>query len=178
MKGLLRCLRYDWPLHFVLLFTNWLPDNILFLRLRGGMARLFFGSCGPDLRLGRNISFYNPASIHIGSHVFIGLGCWFMAGEQILIGDEVLFGPYCVVSSSNHTRKLGSFRYGKTFLSPVKVGNGSWIASHVVLTAGSNVGDGTLIAAGAVVGDFFPASVLVGGIPGKLIKKIQDDRPK
>ncbi|MCO5259133.1 MAG: hypothetical protein M9916_03230 [Crocinitomicaceae bacterium] len=57
MTNLIRLLRYDWPLHFVLLLTNWLPDNVVFLRLRGYLAHFFFLSCGKNLRLGRNLTF-------------------------------------------------------------------------------------------------------------------------
>lgn len=175
MKGLLRCLRYDWPLHFVLLLTNWLPDNVVFLRLRGALARPFFASCGTDLRLGRNITFYNPASIFFEKSIYIAFGCWFMAGEKIFVGDETIFGPYCVVASSNHTRLHGSFRFGPPAQSPVRIGRGVWVASHVVITAGTEIGDGSLIAAGSVVNGDIPASVLSGGLPAKIIKELTNE---
>ncbi len=70
-----RLLRYDLPLHFVLRLTNWLPDNVMFIRLRGRLARPFFKSCGTRLGLGRNITFYNPSKIEIGEDVYIGYGC-------------------------------------------------------------------------------------------------------
>lgn len=175
MKGLLRCLRYDWPLHFVLLLTNWLPDNVLFLRLRGWLVRPFFASCGPDLRLGRNITFYNPSSIFLGKSIYIALGCWFMAGEKISVGDETIFGPYCVVTSSNHTSLHGSFRYGMPSQLPITIGRGVWVASHVVLAAGTKVGDGSLIAAGAVVNSEIPCFTLAGGLPAKIIKELPNE---
>ena len=84
-------LRYEWPLHVVLLLTNWLPDNVIFLRLRGLLASFFLGECGDDLRLGRNVTFYNPSKIRIGSHVYLAYGCLCLAGDQpISIGDEVI----------------------------------------------------------------------------------------
>jgi len=175
MKGLLRCLRYDWPLHFVLLLTNWLPDNVLFLRIRGALARPFFASCGPNLRLGRNITFYNPASIFLGKSIYIAFGCWFMAGDKIFVGDETIFGPYCAITSSNHTRLHGSFRFGPPTQLPITIGRGVWVASHVVLAAGPSIGDGSLIAAGAVVNCDVPCSVLSGGLPAKTIKQLADD---
>lgn len=105
--------RYDWPLHLVLFLTNWLPDNVIFLRLRGYLARPFFKECGGDLRLGRNVSFYNPSNIVFGSNIYIAYGCWFSAGDRIEVEDEVLFDPYVCVASSNHTRLGGSYRYGQ-----------------------------------------------------------------
>ena len=52
-------------LHFVLLFTNWLPDNVIFLRFRGFLANFFLMGTCKNLRIGRNVTFYNPSKIYI-----------------------------------------------------------------------------------------------------------------
>lgn len=174
MTGLKRLLRYDWPLHFVLLLTNWLPDNVIFLRLRGGLARLFLGCCGRNLRLGRNVTFYNPAAIQLGRDVYVAQGTWFMAGETITVGDEVLFGPYCVVVSSNHSRVNGSFRFGPAMREPIKIGRGCWFGAHVTVTAGSSVGDGVLVAANSVVAGVIPGGHLAAGLPARVIKALDE----
>ena len=174
INNLLRNLRYDWPLHFVLFSTNWLPDNVIFLRLRGTLSRPFLGSCGTNLRLGRCITFYNPASIHIGRDTYIAHGCWFLAGGQIKVGNEVMFGPYCVVVSSNHTRLNGSFRFGQPEKLPISIGCGSWVASHVSITAGSNIGKGVLVAAGAVVTGEIPPNMVIGGVPARVLEEIDE----
>ena len=175
MGKLVRLLRYDWPLHFVLLLTNWLPDNVIFLRLRGFLARPFLGNCGKNLRLGRNITFYNPSKIKIGRDVYIAYGCWFMAGGSISVGNEALFGPYCAVVSSNHQRIGGSFRYGEPIHAPISVGFGSWVGANVTLTAGSSIGKGSLVAAGAVVSGVFPDNTMLGGVPACGIKSLESE---
>ncbi|MDD3580666.1 MAG: acyltransferase [Desulfobacca sp.] len=169
-----RLLRYDWPLHLVLFFTNWLPDNVVFLRLRGWLARPFFGKCGVDLRLARNLTFYNPSQMELGKNIYIAYGCWLNAGEKIYIGDEVIFGPYCVVSSSDHTRHHGSFRYGEPKREPIRIGKGSWIASHVIVTAGSEIGAGSIIAAGAVVKGKIPSDALAAGLPARVVGELSN----
>lgn len=45
----------------------------------------------------------------------------------------------------------------------------SWIASHVVVTAGCTIGENCLIAANAVVTHEIPANVIAGGIPARII---------
>lgn len=174
MKKLFRLCRYDWPLHFVLLLTNWLPDNVACLRLRGGLARRFLGACGTNLWLGRNITFYNPSGTVFGSNIYVAYGCWFMAGERITVEDEVIFGPYCVIVSSNHTRSAFSFRFGKPQQLPIRVGRGTWVAAHVTLTAGSSVGSGSLIGANSVVRGEIPDNVLAAGVPARVMKKYGD----
>ena len=166
-------IRYDWPLHLVLALTNWLPDNVIFLRLRGFLASKFFGECGEDLRLGRNVSFYNPGKISLGSHIYMAFGCLYIAGDKpISIGDEVIMGPYCVLASNNHTALGNSFRYGKPESAPIVIKAGCWLGAHVVVTAGSIIGHGVLVAAGAVVTGSIPDRVLVGGMPAKVIKEL------
>jgi len=172
MQKLIRILRYDWPLHFVLLMTNWLPDNVIFLRIRGFLARPFLGKSGKNLRLGRNITFYNPSMINIGRDVYIAYGCWFMAGERITVADEVLFGPYCVVVSSNHQKVGNSFRFGKAVQAPISIGFGSWVGAHVTLTSGTKIGDSCLVAAGAVVTDKFQDNIILGGVPARVLKHL------
>lgn len=173
MKKLRRLFRFDWPLHFALLLTSWLPDNVVFLRLRGLMARPFLGRCGANLRLGRDVTFYNPAKIELGSDVFVAKGAWFMAGELIRVGNGAVFGPYCVVVSSNHTRLEGSYRFGPPDLAPIDIGPGCWLAAHVTVTAGSRVGYGALVAANSVVSGDLPAGWIAGGLPAKPIRQLE-----
>lgn len=168
LDRLRRCIRHDWPTHFFLVFTNWLPDNGPFLRLRGMLVSPFLGSAGRNLRLARNVVIYNPACLHVGNDVYIAHGCWFGAITDIFIEDEVIFGPYCVVISSNHTRMNGSYRYGDVQVDAIKVKRGAWIAAHTVITAGSEIGSGTLVAANSVVVGKLPDHVLVAGSPAKV----------
>lgn len=172
MNKIYRLLRYDWPLHFVLLFTNWLPDNVAVLRLRGWLAHFFLGNCGKDLRLGRGVVFYNPSEIIIGKNVYIAYGNWFSASTSIVLGDEVVLGPKNVFASGNHTKEGGSFRYGKPDISPIKVGKGSWIGANCTITAGIEIGAGSVIGANTVVTKNVPDNVLFAGNPGKVIKEI------
>lgn len=174
MARLARILRYDWPLHTVLWLTNGLPDNVAFLRLRGRLARPFFGRCGSTLNLGRNVSFHNPAQIFLGDYVHISYGCFLMATDRIVIEDEVMFGPYCVLVSGNHGRKNGSYRFGEAILAPIRIGKGTWLGTHAVVAAGVDLGEGCLAAAGAVVAESFPANSMLGGVPARLIKKIDE----
>ena len=174
MIGIWRNLRYDLPFHFVVLLTNWLPDNGPFQQLRGALAGRFLGSCGANLRLGRNITVYNPAQVHVGRDVYIALGTWIMADEPIHIEDEVLIGPYCMVVSAEHTRTQGSYRWGKVVGKPIRIGKGSWLAGRVTVTAGVRIGSGALVAAGAVVMADVPSDMVVGGIPARMWMEAHD----
>jgi acetyltransferase-like isoleucine patch superfamily enzyme len=175
MNKIWRLIRFDWPLHFVFLLTNWLPDNIIFLRLRGMMITPFLGSCGKNLRIGRNVTFYNPAGIRIGNNVYIAYGCWFLAGGEINIGNEVLLGPYVVISAGNHTRKNNSYRFGNVEILPVSIGDGTWIGSHVTILGGASLGSGCMVGSNAcVVRGNIPDNYFIAGVPAVLKKELAD----
>lgn len=175
MNGKYRLLRYDWPLHFVLFLTNWMPDNVLFLRVRGWLAHWFLRACGKDLRLGRGLTFYNPSKIFIGDHVYIAKGNWFASGTDIRIGDEVIFGPYSVMTSSNHTMLNGSYHYGEPIRKPIDIGAGSWIAANCTIVAGTTIGQSCLIAANTVAHGDIPDRAIFGGVPGRVIRIVDEE---
>lgn len=168
-----RLFRYDWPLHLVLLLTNWLPDNVVFLRLRGAVARFFLGACGANLRLGRNVTFYNPSQARLGRDVYIAYGCWIGAVGEVEIGDEVMFGPYVVLSAGNHTRLDGSYRYGAPERLCIAIGKGCWIGAHVTVLGGVTLGSGCIVGSNAcVTRGVVPAGCFLAGVPAEIKKEL------
>lgn len=49
------------------------------------------------------------------------------------------------------------------------VGNDVWIGHNVIIKAGSRIGDGAVVGAGAVVTKDIPPYAIVGGVPAKII---------
>lgn len=54
---------------------------------------------------------------------------------------------------------------------PITIGNDVWIGTNVVVMDGVNIGDGSIIASGSVITKDVEPYGVVGGIPGKLIRK-------
>ncbi len=171
MNKFYRLIRYDWPLHFILTLTNWFPDNIALLRLRGFLCRPFFKKAGSNIQIGRGVTFYNPSNVTIGSDVYIAKDCWFSAGEEIVIGNKILFGPYVVVVTGNHSIAKGSYYDGPPVeRKKVVIGDGSWIGAHATILSGVEIGATTLLAANAVLSVSTEPRSIYGGIPAKFIK--------
>ncbi len=53
---------------------------------------------------------------------------------------------------------------------PVEIGNDVWIGANAILLPGVKIGDGAVVAAGAVVTKEVEPYAIVGGIPAKIIK--------
>ena len=55
---------------------------------------------------------------------------------------------------------------------PIHIGKNVWIGANATVLAGVNIGDGAVVAAGAVVTKDVEPNTIVGGVPAKLLKKI------
>lgn len=171
MNKYLRLLRYDFPMHFVLFFTNWLPDNVVFIKLRGRLASPFFKSCGKNLGLARNITFYNPSTISLGSDVYFGYGCW--VSGPFNVEDEVLFGPYCVIAPGNHQRSMNSFRFSELSEGVATVNHGAWLGAHSLLIGTRPIlGEGSVLAANSTLINQAEPNSIYAGNPAKKIKNL------
>lgn len=56
---------------------------------------------------------------------------------------------------------------------PIKIGNKVWIGSNATILPGVTVGDGAIIAAGAVVTKDVDSMSIVAGVPAKFVRKIK-----
>ena len=110
-------------------------------------------------------------NIHLGKRVTINAGCCFQDQGGIEIGDDVLIGHQVVITTINHD--LHPLRRGNMTPAPVKIGKKVWIGSHATILPGVTVGNGAVIAAGAVVTKDVPPNTVVGGVPAKVIKEIE-----
>ncbi len=112
-------------------------------------------------------------NIKVGKNVFINSGCCFQDQGGIEIGDNVLIGQQVVIATLNHD--LNPQRRANMLPAPVKIGDGVWVGAHATILAGVTIGDGAVIAAGAVVTRDVPANTVVGGVPAKIIKSIEEN---
>lgn len=145
---------------------------------RGNLYRPFLKKCGKCFKVYSQAFIYNPNGLSVGDYVCIAFNAYLGAGAEIFIDDGATVGPFALVSASTRTRKDGSYRTGKIKCEPVYIGKGTQIAGHAVVTAGVSIGNGCLVAAGCVVTESFPDDVLIAGVPGKIIKKVDEKDEK
>ena len=111
-------------------------------------------------------------NITVGKNVFVNSGCCFQDQGGIEIGDNVLIGQQVVLATLNHD--LSPKKRANMTPAPIKIGNDVWIGAHATVLAGVSVGDGAVVAAGAVVTKDVPANTVVGGVPAKILKTIKE----
>lgn len=109
-------------------------------------------------------------NIHLGEGVFINSGCKFQDQGGIFIGDRCLIGHNVVIATLNHHMDVE--RRGGMVPKPVRLGSDVWVGSGAILLPGITVGDGAVVAAGAVVTKDVAPRTIVGGNPARLIKQV------
>jgi acetyltransferase-like isoleucine patch superfamily enzyme len=133
-------------------------------------------SIGKNCKLEININFkydgpWLPGPrIVIGDTVFIGTNCEFNINEGIIIGNDCLIASGCKFIDHDHGTAIGEPMY-QQFGSRAKIliGKDVWLGCNVIVLKGVNIGDGAIIAAGAVVTKSIPAYEIWGGVPAKKI---------
>lgn len=97
--------------------------------------------------------------------------CYLDGRNGIVIGENTWIGPHVSLISMNHdlndyTQYLES--------SPIRIGDNCWIGARAIITAEVQLGNHTVVAAGAVVTKSFSGNVLIGGMPAKIIRELED----
>lgn len=134
--------------------TLYLGDNAT-LKLRGTFTMHGHSSImvhdGAILEIGNN-TYLNGGSISCSYYISIGNDCALADGVRI-------------TDNSWHDAH-SSIGGGIT-----KIGNKVWIATEAMILPGISIGDGAIVAAGAVVTKDVPARCMVAGVPAKVIKE-------
>lgn len=124
-----------------------------FLKVSGSLMKLGLG-----IRIGKNVG--------IGEFSHIG------GAGGVSIGDDTIIGSYFSVHPEEHIyadpqrliREQGVTHKG------IEIGSGCWIGAKVTILDGAKIGNGCVVAAGAVVKGSFPDNCVLGGVPAKVIK--------
>lgn len=111
-------------------------------------------------------------NITIGKNVFINSCCCFQDQGGIEIGDNVLIGQQVVIATLNHDS--APTKRKNMLPKPVRIGNDVWIGAHASILPGVTIGNGAIVASGAVVTKNVLPNTIVGGVPAKIIKVIGD----
>jgi acetyltransferase-like isoleucine patch superfamily enzyme/acyl carrier protein len=107
--------------------------------------------------------------LEIGNAVNINFGAAISAHEHVKIGDRVRMGPYAIVMDSDYHAARDR---GERPTAPIVIGEDVWLAGRVSVLRGSRIGKGSVITAGSVVSGEIPAGVIAGGVPARVIRRI------
>ncbi|MFC5623928.1 sugar O-acetyltransferase [Algoriphagus winogradskyi] len=148
-------------------FNDSNPEDIDF---RVSLIRKIFGKTGKNFWVEPPFFCDYGYNIEVGDDVFFNFNCVVLDVVKVTLGDRVLVAPNVQFYSATHPIDAKSrgemWEYGKS----ITIGNDVWIGGSAVICPGVTIGDRSVIAAGAVVTKSFPADVVIGGNPAKVIR--------
>ncbi len=115
------------------------------------------------------------ARLKIGDVSRFNIGCLFNLGADITIGDHVAFGHNVTILTETHEIGPSSSRSGPLIAKPVKIGHGCWIGANATILPGVTIGDGTIIAANALVTKDIPAYTVAAGMPARVVRQLPEE---
>lgn len=121
----------------------------------------------------------NP-SLHIGNNCSFGAFNHISCANNIIIGDNLLTGKWVTITDNSHGSTTNDWlKIAPSFRpleskGPVVIGNNVWIGEKATVLPGVTVGDGAVIAAGAVVSKDVPPYSIVAGIPAQILSNKKD----
>ena len=115
---------------------------------------------------GSDIRVFKNARLEIGSGYINGYS-QIVCEKKIRIGKDVAIAREVVIRDTDaHDILYEGYQKEKE----VNIGNHVWIGAKAMIMKGVTIGDGAIIAAGAIVTKDVPARSLVAGVPAKVIK--------
>ena len=120
-----------------------------------------------DFHTGIFIAVNKNAVLEIGSGYTnndVDISCF----KSIKIGNNVAISKGVIIrDSDNH--EIGE--NGEDISKPIEIGDNVWIGLRAIILKGVKIGNGSIIAAGALVNRDVPANCLAAGVPAKIIKE-------
>jgi acetyltransferase-like isoleucine patch superfamily enzyme len=135
---------------------------------------------GDNTSVGRNTRIECTGSLRTlgkglrtGRDVGLGTDCLYGCAGGITIGDDTIVGNYVTFHSENHRTEDRStpIRLQGVTHAGISVGRDCWIGAKVTVLDGAHLGDGCVVAAGAVVtAGHYEAGSILGGVPARVLK--------
>lgn len=138
-------------------------------------------------RIGRNVRFLSPLVIHnsraeraryyenlrVGDQCYLGRELFLDLQAEILIEDRVTISHRVMILT--HTDAGDSplkDRVINTEKAPVIIRRGAYIGANVTILQGVEIGEESVVGAGAVVTRSVPPSSVVAGVPARVLKTV------
>lgn len=118
---------------------------------------------------------YNGSDIRVVQNGILTLNGGFCNdGTQIYCGKKITIGKDCAIARDVIIRDHDAHYLCDSqheIAKEIYIGNHVWIGTRAIILKGVNIGDGAIVAAGAVVTKDVPAKCLVASVPAKVIRE-------
>ena len=143
--------------------------------VRMAFLRAWLGRVGAGTSVQMGCRFLNGRKVHLGERNVVNFGCVFDGRRyEIRTGSDVSIGPEAAILTLGHDPQSPDFADSG---GDVVIGDRVWIAYRAIILPGVKIGDGAVVAAGAVVTrDVEPFTIVAGSPAKKLGDRTRDLR--
>lgn len=167
-----RCLR--WGKRKLCLF---LVNKVLRGTKYFALKRILLNYIG--FQIGHNTKVVGPVEcsgkLKVGDNCWIGKNLIINGNGLVEIGDNCDIAPEVTFLTGGHEIGDAHRRAGRGEIYSITVGNGVWIGARSTLMKNITVGNGAIVAACACVHKSVQDNEMVGGIPARVIRKLEHD---
>jgi maltose O-acetyltransferase len=153
------------------------PQNSL-NRVRTSLLRALGLPIGAATCFGGSVRLTGAGSVR--DLLSIGPGCYITGplhidlAAPVHIGARVYMGYDVSLLTVDHDLGDPAQRCGRRVYRGICIEDGVWIGSRAVILPGVRIGKGSVVAAGAIVARNVPPQVLVGGVPARFVRDLDD----
>ena len=142
------------------------------LVIRYALLKSIACECGENIALHQGVYLLSPDKIRIGNNVSIHPMCYIDATGGIDIGDDVSIAHGATIMSTTHKYNSIDIPIKDQGINMLrcKINDDVWIGAKATILAGIEIGNGSIIAANAVITKNIIENQIVGGVPAKYIK--------
>ena len=159
--------RVLWNIVWLLLFRP-TPRGNLFRPWRIALLKLF----GAKVRWSSNVlpscRIWQPWKVTMGDYACLSEDVDCYTVDEIVIGAQTTVSQGVKLCTAGHDT---SSRIMELTYAPIHIGSNAWVAAWSTILPGVTIGEGAVVAAGAVVTKNVEPWTVVGGNPAKFIKK-------
>jgi maltose O-acetyltransferase len=140
---------------------------------RAKIIKLLFASAGRDIWIEPPFYCDYGLNIFLGDNVFFNFNCVILDPAQVVIGDNVLFGPNVQIYTATHPLSHTERQRGLELAKPIEIGADVWVGGSAIISPGVKIGSRSVIGAGSVVTKDIPPCVFSAGNPCRVIQEIE-----
>ena len=137
--------------------------------------KLMLGSVGERVWIAKSFNCDRGKNIFIGNDFTGNHNLTILDIHEVRIGNHVMIGPHTLITTVGHPLSPLKRRNYVAQASPVTIGDDVWIGGNVTILPGVTIGNNVVVAAGAVVAHDVPDNTLVGGVPARRFKELDND---
>lgn len=137
--------------------------------------RRLLNSIGYDIGAGTKV----VGPLHCSGKLTVGRDCWIghdlsvEGNGTVTIGDRCDIAPSVTFLTGGHAIGPSERRAGTGESYSIEVGSGTWIGARTTILRSIRIGEGCVVAACACVARDVPDNVLAGGVPARVIRRLE-----